>query len=93
MNVSDFDCPFIGNVPLAKGYGMLPIHVVAWKDEGQLKGPQAVQTAKIQRRKSARRTSVLKDDSTLGRSTNNPNVAPWKAKTNAYDKTRAVRET
>lgn len=22
----------------AKGYGMLPIHVVAWKDEGQLKG-------------------------------------------------------
>lgn len=38
MNVSDFDCPFIGNVPLAKGYGMLPIHVVAWKDEGQLKG-------------------------------------------------------
>merc|ERR1712157_647109 len=92
MGVSDFDCPFIGNVPLAKGYGMLPIHVVAWKDEGQRKGPQAVQRAKIQRRRSASRQSILKDDSTLGRSSINPNVAPWKEALNKNVGVSIIRE-
>lgn len=92
MGISDFDCPFIGNVPLAKGYGMLPIHVVAWIDEGQRKGPQAVQTEKIKERQKRRRQSTLKDDSTLGRSSDNPNVAPWKGKENLHDSTRLIRE-
>merc|ERR1719265_1023196 len=92
MGISDFDCPFIGNVPLAKGYGMLPIHVVAWIDEGQTRGPQAVQTEKINKRKNARRRSMLKDDSTLGRFSDNPNVAPWKEKENLHDSRRPIRE-
>lgn len=25
-----YACPFIGNVPLAKSYGMLPVHVIRW---------------------------------------------------------------
>lgn len=35
LGETEFSCEFIGNVPLAKKYGMLPVHVVEWRSKSK----------------------------------------------------------